>query len=104
MDYYQPVTRILVDRTNIQEYDAFFMEQFKTEANLVGYDLESSQCDKHDGIKKLMKIDDDGFTHGKKLIFDFKRTKITGCSFYLVKRTQIKSFHKILHMLTLKTT
>ena len=70
MDYYQPVTRILVDRTNIQEYDAFLMEQFKTEANLVGYDLESSQRDAKDGIKKLMKIDDDGFSHGKKLFFD----------------------------------
>ena len=93
MDYYQPVTRILVDRTNIQEYDAFFMEQFKTEANLVGYDLESSQRDAHDGIKKLMKIDDDGFSHGKKLIFDFKRTKITGCSFYFGKTHPDKAFY-----------
>ena len=93
MDYYQPVTRILVDRTNIQEYDAFFTEQFKTEANLVGYDLESSQRDAHDGIKKLMKIDDDGFSHGKKLIFDFKRTKITGCSFYFGKTHPDKAFY-----------
>ena len=93
MDYYQPVTRILVDRTNIQEYDAFFMEQFKTEANLVGYDLESSQRDAHEGIKKLMKIDDDGFSHGKKLIFDFKRTKITGCSFYFGKTHPDKAFY-----------
>lgn len=93
MDYYQPVTRILVDRTNIQEYDAFLMEQFKTEANLVGYDLESSQRDAHDGIKKLMKIDDDGFSHGKKLIFDFKRTKITGCSFYFGKTHPDKAFY-----------
>lgn len=93
MDYYQPVTRILVDRTNIQEYDAFFMEQFKTEANLVGYDIETSQRDAHDGIKKLMKIDDDGFSHGKKLIFDFKRTKITGCSFYFGKTHPDKAFY-----------
>ena len=93
MDYYQPVTRILVDRTNIQEYDAFLMEQFKTEANLIGYDIETSQRDAHDGIKKLMKIDDDGFSHGKKLIFDFKRTKITGCSFYFGKTHPDKAFY-----------
>lgn len=93
MDYYQPVRRILVDRTNIQEYDAFFMEQFKTEANLVGYDIETSQRDAHEGIKKLMKIDDDGFSHGKKLIFDFKRTKITGCSFYFGKTHPDKAFY-----------
>lgn len=93
MDYYQPVTRILVDRTNIQEYDAFLMEQFKTEANLVGYDIETSQRDAHEGIKKLMKIDDDGFSHGKKLIFDFKRTKITGCSFYFGKTHPDKAFY-----------
>lgn len=93
MDYYQPVTRILVDRTNIQEYDNFLMEQFKTEANLVGYDIETSQRDAHDGIKKLMKIDDDGFSHGKKLIFDFKRTKITGCSFYFGKTHPDKAFY-----------
>ena len=80
--YDTPIELILVDRTNIHTWDVFLMEQMSKQQNFCAYDIESSQRDAHDGIKTLMKIDDDGFSHGKKLIFDFKRTKITGASFY----------------------
>lgn len=93
MDYHAPVKLELVDRNNIQEWDAFFMEQFKIDNNLLSYDIETSQRDAHEGIKKLMKIDDDGFSHGKKLLFDFKRTKITGASFYFGKTHPDKAFY-----------
>ena len=93
MDYYAPVQNILVDRNNIQDWDVFFMEQVKTPNNLIGYDIETSQRDAHEGIKKLMKIDEDGFSHGKKLLFDFKRTKITGASFYFGKTHPDKAFY-----------
>lgn len=93
MDYYAPVQNILVDRNNIQDWDVFFMEQVKTSNNLIGYDIETSQRDAHEGIKKLMKIDEDGFSHGKKLLFDFKRTKITGASFYFGKTHPDKAFY-----------
>lgn len=93
MDYFAPVTNILVDRNNIQEWDVFFMEQVKIEGNLWGYDIETSNREAHDGIKKLMKIDDEGFSHGKKLLFDFKRSKITGASFYFGKTHPDKAFY-----------
>ena len=93
MDYHAPVKLELVDRNNILEWDAFFMEQFKIDNNLLSYDIETSQRDAHEGIKKLMKIDDDGFSHGKKLLFDFKRTKITGASFYFGKTHPDKAFY-----------
>lgn len=87
------VQNILVDKNNISEWDAFFTEQFKIKNNLVGYDIETSQRDAHDGIKKLMKTDDDGFSKGKKLLFDFRRTAITGCSFYFGKTVPDKAFY-----------
>lgn len=80
--YDAPVERILIDRHNIASWDSFIMDQLSKPNNLFGYDIETSQRDAHDGIKKLMKIDSDGFSHGRKLIFDFKRTKIVGASLF----------------------
>ena len=73
---------ILVDIHNINKWDAVFCEEFSKNNGLVGFDIETSQRNAHAGIKKLLKIDDEGYSHGKKLIFDFKRTKITGASLY----------------------
>lgn len=91
--YTAPVERILVDRHNIATWDAVLMEQFSQPAALVGYDIETSQRDAHEGIKKLMKVDDEGHSHGKKLIFDFKRTKITGVSFFFGHTLSDKAFY-----------
>ena len=91
--YDTPIELILVDRTNIHTWDVFLMEQMSKQQNFCAYDIESSQRDAHDGIKTLMKIDDDGFSHGKKLIFDFKRTKITGASFYFGHTASDKAFY-----------
>lgn len=88
-----PIELVLVDRTNIQEWDKFISEQMSIPQNFCAYDIETSQRNAHEGIKKLMKIDDDGFSHGKKLIFDFKRTKITGASFYFGHSAGDKSFY-----------
>lgn len=73
---------ILVDKNNIQEWDEVFIEKFSNPNNLSAFDLESSQRLAHAGIKKLMKVDDEGYSHGKKLLFDYKRTKVTGASFF----------------------
>ena len=88
-----PIELVLVDRTNIQEWDKFISEQMSIPQNFCAYDIETSQREAHEGIKKLMKIDDDGFSYGKKLIFDFKRTKITGASFYFGHSAGDKSFY-----------
>ena len=80
--YDTPVTNILVDNNNIKTWDEWICEKFATTNGLCGFDIETANRNAHSGIKKLMKIDDEGFSHGKKLLFDYKRTKITGCSFY----------------------
>lgn len=93
LDFNAPVQRILVDRTNIAEWDNFFMEQSKIPNNMLGYDIETTQREAHEGIKKLMKIDEDGFSHSEKLLFDFRRTHITGASFYFGKTYPDKAFY-----------
>ena len=56
---------------------------FKNENNVsTSFDIETSQRQAHDGIKALMKMDDDFYTKGDKVLFDYRRTIITGCSFY----------------------
>ena len=40
MNYHAPVKLELVDRNNILEWDAFFMDQFKIDSNLLSYDLK----------------------------------------------------------------
>lgn len=88
-----PIELVLVDRTNIHAWDNFISEQMSIPQNFCAYDIETSQRDAHEGIKKLMKIDTDGFSHGKKLIFDFKRTKIVGASFYFGHTAMDKAFY-----------
>lgn len=90
MDYFAPVTNILVDRNNIQEWDAFFMEQVKIEGNLWGYDIETSNREAHDGIKKLMKIDDEGFSHGKNYYLILKEARSPVPLSTLVKHIRTK--------------
>lgn len=93
LSYDAHVERILVDRHNIQTWDAEISEQLSIPNNLFGYDIETSQRDAHDGIKKLMKVDDEGFSHGKKLIFDFKRTKIVGASFFFGHTEGLRAYY-----------
>ncbi|WGH24493.1 hypothetical protein EAb13_CDS0075 [Acinetobacter phage EAb13] len=88
-----PVERILVDRHNIAVWDPFITEHLSKPSNFVGFDIETSQRDAHEGIKKLMKTDDEGYSKGKKLIFDFKRTKIVGASFYFGHTAGTKAFY-----------
>lgn len=85
---HENVKRILVDARNIKEIMPKLRAFCDVRSNLIGFDIETSQRDMHDGLKKLMKIDDEGFSHNQKLIFDFKRTKITGCSWYFGRNDQ----------------
>lgn len=91
--YDNPVARILVDRTNIAAMDKYFCEMFSVPNILCAFDIETSQRKAHAGIKKLMKVDDEGFSHGKKLLFDYKRTKLVGASFYFGSTAPGKAFY-----------
>lgn len=73
---------ILVDKTNIDKYLPVLKENASFNKGLVGFDIETNQRYAHDGIKKLLKMDDDFFSKGNKVLFDYRRTEITGCSFY----------------------
>lgn len=87
------VETILVDARNIETWYPVLLEHCSKEEAFIGYDIESHGRNFHEGLKKLMKVDDEHFNHGTKLIFDFKRTVITGCSFYFGQSLPDKSFY-----------
>lgn len=69
------VQRILVDRRNFSHYAEEVATKFRNPAcNYVGYDYEAEDSNKHPGLIAQAK--------GKKVIFDLRRTNITGVSIY----------------------
>jgi DNA polymerase I-like protein with 3'-5' exonuclease and polymerase domains len=87
---YQPspplaqVTNVLVDKRNIDEYRQHLIDLCINANGFIGFDIESFQ-EPHEGLRTLMKIDSEGRQHGKKLIFDHRRSTVTGSSFYFGK-------------------
>ncbi len=75
-------TAILVDMRNWAVLkDALINEM--ANSNMVGIDIETHDNDRHEGLNRLMKVDDDGYKGGNtKLLFDTNRTTITGFSLY----------------------
>lgn len=78
----QPAKTILVDARTIDHYLPILRKNCELNQSLISFDIETSQRQAHDGIKALMKMDDDFYTKGDKVLFDYRRTIITGCSFY----------------------
>lgn len=75
------VTPLLVDATNFDQLvDEICARVSKSE--LIGFDIEAHDHDRHEGLNKFRKIDDEGFAHEKKLVFDTRRTTVTGFSIY----------------------
>lgn len=77
----ESINRVLVDRTNWEQLKPTLLAKV-TAADLMGFDIESHDEDRHEGLNALMKIDDEGHRHGQKLIFDTNRTTVTGFSIY----------------------
>lgn len=77
-----PAKAILVDARNIDQLLPELKKYASVENSLVGYDIETSSREAHGGIKELLKMGDDFHTKGNKVLFDFNRTVVTGCSFY----------------------
>lgn len=49
----------------------------------VGYDLETEDSRRHDGLNKFCRYNDEGFkSKGSRTVFDWRRTTICGASFY----------------------
>jgi hypothetical protein len=75
------IKRVLVDRTNWLSLQPQLLATVSA-AQLMGFDIETHDADRHQGLNDLMAIDDDGKGHNKKLIFDTNRTTVTGFSIY----------------------
>lgn len=77
----ESIDRVLVDRTNWQTLQPHLLAKVSA-ATLMGFDIETHDEDRHQGLNDLMAIDDEGKGHNKKLIFDTNRTTVTGFSIY----------------------
>lgn len=75
------IKRVLVDFRNFQDLYPQILAEVES-AQLMGFDIETHDENRHEGLNALMKFDDEGFRHGKKLIFDSNRTITTGISIY----------------------
>ena len=76
------IKKTLVDRRNL---NAILPQLAATlaKAQLLGFDIETHDALRHEGLNQLMKVDEDGKkAAGSKLIFDTNRTTVTGFSLY----------------------
>jgi len=77
-----PPDPILVDARNWNEVWPQLREKMQV-ADIVGFDIETEDSERHDGLNRMMKIDPEGFKNNSKpLVFDVNRTKVTGFSLY----------------------
>ena len=76
------IKKTLVDRRNLQEVIAR-LKPILAGTQLMGFDIETHDALRHEGLNQLMKVDEDGKkAAGSKLIFDTNRTTVTGFSLY----------------------
>lgn len=71
----------MIDSRNWEQWKAYILSE-TARALFIGLDIETHDHDRHEGLNQFMKIDDEGFRHNKKLVFDVNRTIITGFSIY----------------------
>ena len=72
------IAKTLVDRRNLNEVLPKLAATL-AKTQLLGFDIETHDALRHEGLNQLMKIDDDGKkSAGSKLIFDTNRTTVTG--------------------------
>jgi len=76
------ILKTLVDRRNLTEVLAK-LKPILANTQLLGFDIETHDALRHDGLNDLMKVDEEGKkSAGSKLIFDTNRTTVTGFSLY----------------------
>lgn len=76
------IAKTLVDRHNLHEVLSK-LEPLLAKTQLLGFDIETHDALRHQGLNELMKIDENGKKAAStKLIFDTNRTTITGFSLY----------------------
>ena len=80
------VTEILVDRRNFHSLAGEIYNRIETAtSDFIGFDIESQDENRHDGLNKFMAINPKATEYKKpsRLIFDTERTVITGFSVYI---------------------
>lgn len=76
------VQAVLVDGRNYASIFGGIMEAVRA-AEVMGFDIETEDSRRHDGLNTYMKVDEDGFkSEATRLIFDIPRTTITGFSIW----------------------
>lgn len=78
----QKIQAVLVDK---QSWPILLTELFTkmASAQFIGFDIETHDADRHEGLNRLMNVSDEGHkASNKKLVFDVNRTTITGFSLY----------------------
>lgn len=72
---------ILVDARNPHVIDE--IRAMIQKSDFVGFDLETEDSNRHPGLNKYCKYNDEGFkSKNTRTVFDWRRTKICGASFY----------------------
>lgn len=73
---------MLIDARNWAELKDQLIAEIAA-ADMIGFDLETEDSQRHEGLNLFMKVDDDGHKSStKKLVFDVNRTVITGFSWF----------------------
>jgi DNA polymerase I-like protein with 3'-5' exonuclease and polymerase domains len=73
---------VLVDQRNWTDLKDQLIAEV-SQSGLVGFDIETQDHNRHEGLNLFMKVNDDGIkSTAKKLIFDTRRTVVTGFSWY----------------------
>lgn len=73
---------VLVDRSNIHVLKPVIID-LVSKAALTGLDIETHDADRHEGLNRFMRCDGDGRkAKNRKLVFDARRTTVTGLSLH----------------------
>lgn len=77
-----PENKILVDARNIDRLLPEIIRRVR-EAKMIGFDIETHDADRHEGLNRFMKTNEEGEkASNTKLVFDVNRTTVTGFSIY----------------------
>lgn len=84
IQHHATIRKVLVSNHN---YEACVEQVLKslTKGRLVGFDIETHDNDRHQGLNQFMAVDPNAVVYkkSKKLVFDLNRTVITGFSLYI---------------------
>lgn len=76
------VEKLLVDARNFDQLAPRILDEIRA-APLIGFDIETEDSRRHDGLNRFMAVDEEGKkSSGKKLVFDTRKTTVTGFSIY----------------------